>query len=385
MSSFNLSNLGIRETLSKYPGGRLLFQGIRIIILLEIFVIGLYIMNFLFIRQRFDAWILPPIDVFHTNVWGVLLKTSTFHAMIGLSAPLILTSVGASFNERAGIINIGLEGIMLWGAWAGVFASFITGSPWIGVLMAIFFGFLNGLLHAVLTITFKAEQIVTGVAINLLAAGITSVLTALVWGTRYSPIVEKIPTLSVAGIPFFDTIFNAIPIISILDNHNALIYITWILIIPLSHILLFRTTFGLRLRVIGEHPQTAATAGVPVRQYQYIAVILSGALGGLGGATLTIGLTAQFLENVVGGRGFIALAAMIFGKWTILGSVFGSLIFSYFLSLQIKLGIQVPDFFVPDPFIQMIPYLITIFTLAGYIGNARPPKAIGRPYDPTEE
>jgi len=198
-------------------------------------------------------------------------------------------------------------------------------------------------------------------------------------------IIQFLSFSQYSNIPIIGVIFDTLPDpIKILNNHNIMIYIG-LLLIPLLHILLFKTNIGLRFRVIGEHPQTAATAGINVIKYQYAAVLISGALAGLGGSILSIGLASQFIQNASAGKGFIALAAMIFGKWTIFGSVLGSVIFGYFFSLQIKFDILLRNFYVPNPFIQMIPYLVTILALTGFIGKARPPKHIGKPYDPTED
>ena len=376
---------------------------LRVLLWMEILVIGLYLLNIIFSYFITGSFEIQNPFIFHYDVWIILLDTSTFNAMLRLSMPIALTAMGASFNERVGNINIGLEGIMLWGAWAAVYFSYTTGNAWAGVIAAMFFGILIALIHAVLTITLKAEQIVTGVAINLLALGLTNVLTLVIWETQYSPIVETIPkfnffTIPILGdiiqflsfsqysnIPIIGVIFDTLPDpIKILNNHNIMIYIG-LLLIPLLHILLFKTNIGLRFRVIGEHPQTAATAGINVIKYQYAAVLISGALAGLGGSILSIGLASQFIQNASAGKGFIALAAMIFGKWTIFGSVLGSVIFGYFFSLQIKFDILLRNFYVPNPFIQMIPYLVTILALTGFIGKARPPKHIGKPYDPTED
>ena len=277
---------------------------LRVLLWMEILVIGLYVLNIIFSYFITDAFDIQNIFIFHIEVWTILLDTSTFNAMLRLSMPIALTAMGATFNERVGNINIGLEGIMLWGAWAAVYFSYTTGNAWAGVFAAMMFGILISLIHAILTITFKAEQIVTGVAINLLALGLTNVLTLVIWETQYSPLVDTIPkfnffTIPILGdilqflsfsqysnFPVVGIIFDTIPDpIKILNNHNIMIYIG-ILLIPILHILLFKTNIGLRFRVIGEHPQTAATAGINVIKYQYAAVLISGALAGLGGSFL---------------------------------------------------------------------------------------------------
>lgn len=394
------SNMLIEENQSRFSYSQLrknwFIAGlVKVLLGIETIIIVLYILNIIFYKA------INPID-FHLNFLELLLETDTLNLTIILSMPILLTAVGSSFNERAGVINIGVEGIMVWGAWATAYFTYQTGNAWKGVLGAVFFGLLISLLHAVFTITLKAEQIVTGVAVNFLALGLTEVLTNLIWDTSYSPPGMKTPKrVDLFDIPVIGSILKLlrfstyydVPVIGdvleklpdfmvAFNNHHGLIYLA-ILLIPLSHILLFHTSIGLRMRVIGEHPQTAATAGISVRKYQYFAVLISGVFASLGGAALVF-TTTSFKTDMVNGRGFMGLAAMIFGKWTIIGSVFAALFFGFFLSLKVKLQISLPGFRVPIPFIQMIPPVVAILTLAGFIGRARPPKAIGKPYDPTE-
>lgn len=368
----------------------------------EALIIIFYIFNIIFSYQRKGVFIFVHPLVFHLDMWKALLETSTFNQMIIATMPIAITAIGAAFNERAGVINIGLEGIMIWGAWATIFFTLQYHNPWIGVLAALIFGFLVALLHAIFTITFKAEQIVTGVAINLLSAGMTQVLTSIIWGTQFSPRTSeyKLQNINLYDIPVLGVILKALSIseyidpqsgigkyipdfIKAINNQNPLIYIGFI-IIPVAHIFLFHTTYGLRMRVIGEHAQAAATAGVPVRKYQYVAVLISGVLSAFGGAIMAVA-SLQFRKGMIGGRGFIALAAMIFGNWSVFGAVLGSVLFGYFLTLQIKLEIAVGDFYVPKPFLQMIPYVVTILAISGFIRKAIPPKEDGKPYDPSNE
>lgn len=369
---------------------------IKVLMAMEGLVLVLYIFNLMFYGYT-------DIFLFHFEAWGRLLATSTFRTMLVWGIPIGITAVGAAYNENAGVINIGLEGIMLWGAFAGVYFTYISGNPWIGVLGAMLVGFFNALLHAIFTITFKAEQIVTGVAINLFAIGMTDVITSLVWQPGRSDEVLSLPDLNLYNIPILGDIlgfirlasYKKIPIIGdilkfipdpidALIGHSILFYLI-LIIIPIAHLFLFRTKWGLRIRVIGEHPQAAATAGIPVKKYQYMAVIISGILAALGGALLTIGNIPFFNSGIVGGRGFTALAAMIFGKWTVFGAVGAAIFFGYFYSISIKVGVGISNFKVPNQFLQMIPFIIAIAALSGFIGRARPPKAIGRPYDPSED
>ncbi|MHA2250501.1 MAG: ABC transporter permease, partial [Candidatus Kariarchaeaceae archaeon] len=233
---------------------------------------------------------------------------------------------------------------------------------------------------------------------NLLGLGIAALLTELIWRPGKSDPFGTFENVNLFDIPVLGFILEKLQIskylpdsvnayipdpIVALNNQSPLVYLG-ILLIPICHILLFHTTIGLRIRVIGEHPQAAATAGVPVQRYQYFAVIFSGILSSLGGAILAFDV-GTFDTNMVGGKGFLALAAMIFGKWTVLGSVFSSMFFGYFFVLSIKLPIaSVTNFDTPPQFLQMIPNVVAILALAGFIGRAIPPKAIGKPYDPAE-
>ncbi|MFW9855839.1 MAG: hypothetical protein ACFFFG_12310 [Candidatus Thorarchaeota archaeon] len=341
---------------------------------------------------------------FHFDVLRTLVSTLTFKNMLRLGFPIMFAAMAATFNERSGVINIGLEGIMLFSAWGGAFFTFASGGdPYAGIFGGILFGTILGLVHAIFTISFKAEQIVTGVAINLFALGITDLLTFVIWNQRGgSPTLPKFPNFLLSDIPILGDFlgslqlqnFYGVILVGDLDllrlipdplaiiNNQSVFLLTGLLLIPVCHFLLFHTTFGLRLRVIGEEPQSAATAGIPVRKYQYIAVIFSAFLVSIGGIFLPIGDQSYFSSNMSGGKGFIGLAAMIFGKWTVIGSVLSSLFFGYFFSLAVPIKLLVPT--VPQDFFDVLPFIIAIFTLAGAIGLARPPKSIGKPYDPQE-
>ena len=327
---------------------------------------------------------------FHTDVWKIYFAPVTIKGMIVAAFPIIMGAIGGAFNERAGVINIGLEGIMLMSAFGAVFFSYISGNPYIGVIGGLLFGFITALLHAVLTITLKAEQVVTGVGINLLALGLTDFFTNIVWNALQSSAVAKLPFLNLdklassynLSLQSFTSIPILGPILQIIASQSILLFIG-ILLIPLCHILLFKTPFGLRLRVIGEEPSAAATAGIPVQRYQYYAVLISGLLTSIGGIYLAIGDSSYFKSNMTGGRGFTALAAMIFGKWTISGGVLSGLFFGYFYSLAINLQ-QLTYFSNIFRILNMMPFVIAIMVLAGAIGLARPPKSIGKTYDPQD-
>ncbi|MHA2028033.1 MAG: ABC transporter permease subunit, partial [Candidatus Kariarchaeaceae archaeon] len=368
-----------------------------VILVMEAFLLLLYILN------TIEVGYTNPL-IFHFEIWADFIGTSTLSRALALGIPLVLAAIGATFNERAGIINIGLEGIMLFSAWGAVYFTFASGgNPYIGVLGGLVFGGIVAFLHAIWSVTFKGEQIVAGVAINLLALGITDLFTKIVWNQEGSTdTVNSLPKLFLSEIPLIGDFLNSIKLsnfydilevggfellrlipdpIGILASQSVLV-ILGILLIPVFHYLLFHTTFGLRIRVIGEDPQTAATAGISVRKYQYTAVVLSGCLAALGGIFLAIGDNNFFRSGMTNGKGFISLAAMIFGKWTVTGSAIGGFFFGYFDSLSVKLA---GDVNFPIEFFAMLPFIITVLVLAGFIGRARPPKNIGKPYDPTEE
>jgi ABC-type uncharacterized transport system permease subunit len=300
-----------------------------------------------------------------------VFELAVFDSAIRMATPLILTALGGLFSERSGVINIALEGILLTGAFASVLATYYTGDPWAGALAGLLAGMLISLLHAVVSIVFKADQIVSGVAINLLAMGATQFLTWIIWGSSAnSPPVPGMPhwRLPEAWGPI------ARGVSAVIGHYPPLVYVA-LGSVFVAHVVLWRTPFGLRLRATGEHPEAVDTLGINVRRMRFSGVLLSGALAGLGGAFLALN-THQFVKNMSAGRGFIALAAMIFGKWNPLGALAACLLFGYAEAVQ--MGLQGRE--VPTQFVQMIPYVLTMVALVGVIGRARPPAAIGKPY-----
>ena len=300
---------------------------------------------------------------------------SVLAATLRISPPIALASIGGAYSERTGIINIGLEGMILMGAFAGAAGSHFLGNPWLGVLCAILAGGALGLLHAVLCIRFKANQVVSGVGVNILSLGLTTLLLQVIWGNRGAS--DPVPGIKPVELP----LIKDIPVAGdIIGNQNPLVYIM-LVIVFLAWLVMFRTPFGLRLRAVGEHPEAADTVGIHVHKIQYICVTLSGMLSGLGGAYLSLGWLNLFSQNMSAGRGFIALAANIFGKWNPAGAFGASLLFSFTDALQIKLqGVGIPI-----QFIQMIPYILTILVLAGAVKRAVPPAAIGKHYEKGEK
>ncbi len=300
---------------------------------------------------------------------------SVLAATLRISPPIALASIGGAYSERTGIINIGLEGMILMGAFAGVAGSYFLGNPWLGVLCALLAGGALGLLHAVLCIKFKANQVVSGVGVNILSLGLTTLLLQVIWGNRGAS--DPVPGIKPVELP----LIKDIPAVGeIIGRQNPLVYIMLVIVV-LAWLVMFRTPFGLRIRAVGEHPEAADTVGIHVHRIQYICVTLSGVLSGLGGAYMSLGWLNLFSQNMSAGRGFMALAANIFGKWNPAGAFGASLLFSFTDALQIKLqGVGIPI-----QFIQMIPYILTILVLAGAVKRAVPPAAIGKHYEKGEK
>ena len=292
-------------------------------------------------------------------------------AAIRISVPYALAALGASINERGGVINIALEGMMLNGALGYTLGAFWTGNPWAGVAAAVLAGALTGALHALVTVTLRADQITSGLGINLLAIGLTKfVLKAVFASSSNSSRVVGLPEWRLpllSDLPALGTVFS-----------TPLVLLTALLVAG-GQWMMFRSVFGLRLRAIGERPEAAATLGLSVGRTRAAGVVISGALAGLAGAWLA-SEQHSFTDGMTGGRGYIALAAMIVGKWSPLGGALACLLFGAAEALQITL--QGSAF--PNELLQMTPYLVTMLALAGFIGRAVAPRAIGIPYDAEE-
>jgi len=275
---------------------------------------------------------------------------------VRLATPLLLAALGGLFSERSGVINIALEGMMLAGAFTSATVTHYVGNPWIGLLAGITAGCLIALIHAVACIHFDADQVVTGTAINILMLGVPTLLSGALFETTGST-----PQLARASL---------IP--------NTPIVIAFGLV-PVVWYLLYRTPFGLRLRAAGENPEAADTAGVSVVRIRYAGVLLSGVLAAIGGAYLSIGQSSLFTRNMAAGRGFIALAALIFGKWRPVQTMFACLLFGFAEAASIQMQGVIPH--VRVEYIQIIPYILTMVVLAGFIGASRAPRALGQPYE----
>jgi ABC-type uncharacterized transport system permease subunit len=284
---------------------------------------------------------------------------------IRFSIPYTLSGFGGTYSERSGVVNIGLEGMMLTGAFTAVAVTNASGSPWLGLLAAIFAGMLLGLIHAVVCVTFKADQIVSGLAIIIFAAGITVFFSWLFYNKTQIQAEARLHVPFLHDLTAFQILFSEIP---------PLIFLTAAIVIA-SHFIIFKTVFGLRLRSVGEHPKAADTLGISVDRMRYTGVIISGALSGMAGAYLSLEHAHYFVKGISAGRGFIGLASMIFGKWTPFGTAGAGLLFGFGEALKPYLPKVVPS-----QFIDMIPYVLTILVLASAIGRATPPAADGIPY-----
>jgi ABC-type uncharacterized transport system permease subunit len=302
------------------------------------------------------------------DVMASILSVTFLAQVLRISVPYVLAALGGVISERCGIVNVALEGMMLQAAFGTVVATYYTGNPVMGVFGGLLAGALTGLLHGLVSIRFKADQIISGVAINLLAVGLTKFLLRLCFhSSSNSPRIEGLPHLSLwKGSPTWESLG--------LILGNPLLWVTVALVWGLTWVL-FRTVFGLRLRAVGEHPKAAATLGISVSAMRYTGVILSGLLAGLGGVWLALD-QHQFTDGMTNGRGFIALAAVIFGRWHPLAAAGACLIFGLAEALQIVL--QGSGTGIPTQWVQMLPYVLTLAALALQRGASRAPAALGK-------
>ena len=291
--------------------------------------------------------------------------------MLRFATPLIFAAMGGILSERSGVINIGLEGMMLIGAFFGIYGSDLTGS-WVGgLVIGAAAGALFGLVHAFVSIQLRADQVVSGTGINILALGVTGYVFIYHYGNQGTPPgVSRVPDVTLPGV-------ENIPFVGDAIGHANLLTWAALLLVPLLTLFLFRTRGGLRLRSVGEKPRAADTVGLPVIRTRYLAVTASGALAAIGGAYLSIALLGSFNENMTAGRGFIALAAVIFGGWRPWGALAGALLFGFSTALAQRL----PAFSESTAVLfQALPYVLTLVVVAGVIARSRPPAAIGVPY-----
>jgi simple sugar transport system permease protein len=294
-----------------------------------------------------------------------ILNVGLLLSALRLATPLLLAALGGLFSERSGVINIALEGLMLAGAFTAASVTWYAGSPLVGLVAAVLAGAAIAGVHAVACIRYRADQVVSGTAINILLTGVPALLSgAFFLSSGSTPQVPK---------------------------ENLMPYTPMViagLLVPLSYYVLYYTPFGLRLRAVGENPEAADAAGVSVNLMRYAAVLISGALAGIGGAYLSIGQSSLFTRNMSAGRGFIALAALIFGKWRPVQTMLACLLFGFTEAFAIQIQgkhynyprLGLLDWEIPNQFIQIIPYVLTIVVLAGFIGTSRAPRALGIPY-----
>ncbi|MBL4815355.1 MAG: ABC transporter permease [Shewanella sp.] len=307
-------------------------------------------------------------------------------ATLRVSTPLILAALAGLFSERSGIVNIALEGKMLSAAFAAAAAASVTGSVWLGLLAGIGVSVSLSLLHGFATITHRGDQIVSGVAINMLAVGLTVTLGRFWFGLGgQTPALSDSERFTSITLPGADAIAD-VPVIGLLyseliSGHNILVYVA-LAMVPTVWWIVFRTRFGLRLRAAGENPHAVDTAGISVAWIRYRALICAGILCGIAGAYLSTAHSAGFVANMSAGKGFIALAALIFGKWRPVPVLFGCLLFGFLDAVAIRLqGVELPVVgVIPVQAIEVLPYILTVLLLAGFIGRAVGPKSIGVPY-----
>jgi ABC-type uncharacterized transport system permease subunit len=303
-----------------------------------------------------------------------ILTAGVLASMLRFATPLAFAAMGGIFSERSGVVNIGLEGMMLTGAFFGIWGSVWSGSWIVGLLTAGIFGGLLALIHAVFCIHLRADQIVSGFAVNFLALGLTGFLYSSIYPGGIHEEVSRVPNINLGflgGVPgigdFLEGVFGHL---------NLLVWMMFATVI-LAYVVLFKTPIGLRIRSVGEHPKAADTVGISVYGIRYAAVVTSGILAALGGAFLSIGFVGNFAENMTSGRGFIALAAVIFGKWRPGWAFAATLLFGFGFAISIPLQREAN---ISENLISTVPYVLTLVALVGLIGRSTPPAAVGHPY-----
>lgn len=316
--------------------------------------------------------------------YATLIQVSD--SALRLATPLLLACLAGLFSERSGIFDIGLEGKMLMAGMASGAAAYLTGSVWLGMFAGIGAAILFSLIHGVASITFRGNQLISGVALNFLASGMTVLIAQALFhqggrtpplsgGARFTPI--ELPFAeALADVPILGPFYA-----EVLSGHSALVYVA-LLAVPASWWLLYRTRFGLRLRAVGENPESVDTAGISVVRLRYSAVIITGILCGLAGAYMATGLQAGFGREMTAGRGYIALAALIFAKWRPWYALWATLLFGFLQALALRPDVIEGTFglAIPVSFLDALPYILTVIVLAGFVGKAIPPRAGGQPY-----
>jgi len=304
-------------------------------------------------------------DLFTTTVLVGILASG-----FRLATPYLYAALGETFGQKSGVLNLGVEGIMLLGAFAGFYVSFTTDNLWLGLLSAMLIGAVMGLMVAVINVTLKAEQGISGIGVYLFGLGMSDLLFQMTMGT-----VETVKGFAPIHIP----VLSDLPIVGeIFFQQNLLVYIAYALV-PISWFVLNKTNFGLKIRAVGENPEAADSLGVSVNTVRYLTSIMGGILSGIAGASLSIALLNVFQQNLTSGMGFIAVALVYFGGWRPAGVLIGSLIFSMVNALQ--LWVQVLNIPIPSDIAIMMPYLLTILALVVAVQRVRPPTALGKPFE----
>ncbi|WP_432526157.1 ABC transporter permease [Kineococcus mangrovi] len=317
----------------------------------------------------FLCWVMSGAQAQSMDLVRLLQQT------VFLATPLILGALAGVLGERSGVVNVAIEGQMLTGAFAGALVGSMAGSLGAGVVGAVLAGAVVGWLLAVFAIRYRVNQVILGVVLNAAALGFT--------GWAYKALMQSdTQRYNSPGVlsPIRVPVLADVPVVGpLLFQANVLVYVMYVVIVALQ-VVLFRTRWGLRTRAVGEHPKAAATVGIDVLRVRYVNVVVAGGIAGLAGAYLSIGTIGPFTENMSAGKGFIALAAVIFGRWSPRGAVGASLLFGFFAALQTLVGILQGPAAVPSSFLAMLPYLATILAVAGFVGRVRPPAASGEAY-----
>ncbi|WP_130807523.1 ABC transporter permease [Senegalia massiliensis] len=305
---------------------------------------------------------------------GFIIGTSLMYA-----APLLFTALGGVMSENSGVVNIGLEGMMAVGAFTGAAVGYFSGNPWLAFILAGLAAGVFGLLHAIASVTFHAEQVVSGIAINFLGPGIALFMSRLLFNN--STMTKSIDFSAKMPRPL-NGVFESNSFLDLVFNQYATVYMAFILVF-IVWFTLYKTKLGLRIRAVGEHPAAADTLGVSVTKIRYLSVILSGVFAGFGGAAMSIAVVSNFRPTLISGQGFIALAAVIFGKWKPQGAMWACLLFGAAQGLTVYLGGSAV-INVSSQLLAMLPYLLTLMILTGFVGRATAPAANGEPYQKGE-
>jgi general nucleoside transport system permease protein len=324
---------------------------------------------------------LAAMQAHTSNLQGVIVWSALIAATLRYATPLTFAAIGGMFSERSGVVNIGLEGMMLMGAFFGAYGADKTGSWFGGLVIGMAAGGALALVHAIFSIHLRADQIVSGTAVNFLALGITGYLYNDLYGNRGTPNnLAAIPDVHLGFLSHIPPHGLGRFLANSLGGLNSMVWAS-ILLLPVAYVVMFRTSIGLRIRSVGEHPRAADTLGIPVYATRYAAVTLSGVLAALGGVFLSLGFVNSFTENMTAGRGFIALAALIFGGWRPFGAFAAALLFGFSSALAQRLPDLSSSQSAAWPVLfQTLPYVLTLIAVAGVIGRSIPPAAVGRPY-----